>query len=175
MLKKRSLCSSDHEVTETSVQHQTHFLGSISCDDSELKIVATQGGLIVFKSDSGAGVTVISEATLNKIKPKPKFRLVNTNSWCTVEMRRTSCASIKHSQSGVTLQSNVTKTTGFRLLLRFTLATMLTFCIIIKKTGPSKILKLLTCRFHHLIDMLIEFRQSLILLTHLKCLNVPYP
>ena len=40
--------------------------------------MATQGGLIVFKSDSGAGVTVISEATLNKIKPKPKFRLVNT-------------------------------------------------------------------------------------------------
>ena len=43
-----------------------------------------------------------------------------------------------------------------------------------KKTGPSKILKLLTCRCHHLIDMLIEFSQSLILLTLLKCLNVPY-
>ena len=44
-----------------------------------------------------------------------------------------------------------------------------------KKTGPSKILKLLTCRCHHLIDMLIEFSQSLILVTHLKCLNVQYP
>ena len=29
-----------------------------------------------------------------------------------------------------------------------------------KKTGPLKILKLLTCRCHHLIDMLIEFSQS---------------
>ena len=37
-----------------------------------------------------------------------------------------------------------------------------------KKTGPSKILKLLTCRCHHLIDMLIEFSQSIILVTHLK-------
>ena len=36
-------------------------------------------------------------------------------------------------------------------------------------------MKLLTCRCHHLIDMLIEFSQSLILLTHLKCLNVLYP
>ena len=44
-----------------------------------------------------------------------------------------------------------------------------------KKTGPSKILKLLTCRCHHLIDMLIEFSQSLLLLTHLKCFNVPHP
>ena len=44
-----------------------------------------------------------------------------------------------------------------------------------KKTGPSKILKLLTCRCHHLIYMLVEFSQSLVLLTHLKCLNVPYP
>ena len=39
-----------------------------------------------------------------------------------------------------------------------------------KKTGPSKILKLLTCRNHHLIDMLIEFSQN-----HSKGLNVPYP
>ena len=44
-----------------------------------------------------------------------------------------------------------------------------------KKTGPSNILKLLACRCHHLIDMLIEFSQSLVLVTHLKCLNVPYP
>ena len=43
-----------------------------------------------------------------------------------------------------------------------------------KKTAPSKILKLLTCRYHHLIDTMIEFSQSLVLLTHLKCLNVPY-
>ena len=44
-----------------------------------------------------------------------------------------------------------------------------------KKTGPSKILKRLTCHCHHLIDMLIEFSQSLKFLIHLKCLNVPYP
>ena len=44
-----------------------------------------------------------------------------------------------------------------------------------KKTGPSKILKLLICCCHHLTDMLIEISQSLILVTHLKCLNVPYP
>ena len=42
-----------------------------------------------------------------------------------------------------------------------------------KKTGPSTILKL-TCHCHNLIDMLVEFSQSIILLTHLKCLNVPY-
>ena len=41
-----------------------------------------------------------------------------------------------------------------------------------KKMGPSK---LLTCRCHHLIDMLFEFSQSLVFLTLLKCLNVPYP
>ena len=35
-----------------------------------------------------------------------------------------------------------------------------------KKTGPSKILKLLTCRCHHLIEMLIEFSQRFLLLTH---------
>ena len=47
-----------------------------------------------------------------------------------------------------------------------------------KKTGPSKILKRLTCRYHlhgHGIDMVIEFSQSLVLVTHLKCLNVQYP
>ena len=44
-----------------------------------------------------------------------------------------------------------------------------------KKTGPSTILKRLTCRCHHLIGMVIEFSQNLTLLTHLKCLNVPYP
>ena len=44
-----------------------------------------------------------------------------------------------------------------------------------KKTGPSKIMKLLTCRCHHLIHMLIEFSQSLVLVTHLKYLNVPCP
>ena len=41
-----------------------------------------------------------------------------------------------------------------------------------KKMGPSKILKLLTCRCHHLID--IVSRQSLLLLTLQKYLNVPY-
>ena len=44
-----------------------------------------------------------------------------------------------------------------------------------KKKGPSHILKLNTCHCHLLTDMLIEFSQSLILLTNLKCLNVPYP
>ena len=44
-----------------------------------------------------------------------------------------------------------------------------------KKTGPSKILKLLSCRCHHLIDMLVEFCQNHIFLTLLKWLNVPYP
>ena len=44
-----------------------------------------------------------------------------------------------------------------------------------KKMGPSKILKFLTCCYHHLIDMLFEFSQSRILLTLLKCLNVPHP
>ena len=34
-----------------------------------------------------------------------------------------------------------------------------------KKTGPSKLLKLLTCRCYHLINMLIEFSQSLVLVT----------
>ena len=40
-----------------------------------------------------------------------------------------------------------------------------------KKTGPSKILKLLSCRCHHLIDMLVEFCQNHIFLTLLKRLN----
>ena len=44
-----------------------------------------------------------------------------------------------------------------------------------KKTRPSKIMKLLTCRWHHLIDMLVEFSQNHIFLTLLKCLKVPYP
>ena len=34
-----------------------------------------------------------------------------------------------------------------------------------KKTRPSKILKLLTCRCHHLIDMLVEFSKNHIFLT----------
>ena len=44
-----------------------------------------------------------------------------------------------------------------------------------KKTRPSKILKLRTCRCHHLIDTLVEFSKNHIFLTLLKCLNVPYP
>ena len=44
-----------------------------------------------------------------------------------------------------------------------------------KKMRPSKILKLLTCRCHHLIDMLVEFSKNHIFLSLLKCLNVPYP
>ena len=44
-----------------------------------------------------------------------------------------------------------------------------------KKTGPSTILKLLTCRCRHLIDILVEFSQNNIFLTLLKCLNLPYP
>ena len=42
-----------------------------------------------------------------------------------------------------------------------------------KKTGQPKILKLLYCRYHHLIDRLVEFSQNDIFLTLLKWLNVP--
>ena len=45
-----------------------------------------------------------------------------------------------------------------------------------KKTGHKKLrIFLYTCLCHRLIDMLIEFSQILVFLTHLKCLNVPYP
>ena len=44
-----------------------------------------------------------------------------------------------------------------------------------KNTGPSKIMKLLTCSGHHLVDMLVEFYQNYLFLTLLKWLNVPYP
>ena len=37
-----------------------------------------------------------------------------------------------------------------------------------KKTGPSQILKLLSCRCHHLIDMLVEFCQNHIFLFFLN-------
>ena len=50
---------------------------------------------------------------------------------------------------------------------------MLPFCMIIRKRDHKIILKL-TCRCHHLTDMLVEFNQSLVLLTLFKCLNVPY-
>ena len=38
--------------------------------------MAIQGGLVNFKLDSGANVTVIAEATLNQMKPKPKLKPV---------------------------------------------------------------------------------------------------
>ena len=41
-----------------------------------------------------------------------------------------------------------------------------------KKMGPSQILKLLTCLCHHLIDVLIEFNQSLIPPTFINAVNV---
>ena len=41
-----------------------------------------------------------------------------------------------------------------------------------KKTGPSKILKRLSCRCHYIFDMLVEFCQNHIFLTFLKWLNV---
>ena len=44
-----------------------------------------------------------------------------------------------------------------------------------KKTGPSKILKLLACRCQHLIDMLVEFCQNHIFLNLFKWLSMPYP
>ena len=45
-----------------------------------------------------------------------------------------------------------------------------------KKTGPYKILKLLTCRCHHLIDMLVEFcKKKSRISNSLKWLNLPYP
>ena len=71
------------EVTKTSIPHQTSFLGSISCGESEpawTKTVAIQRGLIDFKLDSGADITIISEATLNEMKPKPKLKPVYTKS-----------------------------------------------------------------------------------------------
>ena len=37
-----------------------------------------------------------------------------------------------------------------------------------KKTRPSNILKLLTCRCHHLFDMLVEFSKNDIFLTLLN-------
>ena len=58
---------------------------------------------------------------------------------------------------------------GFSILLRFPLTTMLTFCTIVRKWDHQK------CRCHHLVDTLVEFSQSLVFLTLLKCLNVPYP
>ena len=36
-------------------------------------------------------------------------------------------------------------------------------------------MKLLNCYCHHITDMLIEFSQSIVLLTYLKCINVQYP
>ena len=44
-----------------------------------------------------------------------------------------------------------------------------------KKTGRSTILKRLTCRCHHLIDMLVEFTKNHVFLILLKWLDVPYP
>ena len=53
---------------------------------------------------------------------------------------------------------------GFSLLLRFPLVTKLTFCII-RKRDHKKILKLISCRFHHLVDMLVEFCQNHLFVT----------
>ena len=44
-----------------------------------------------------------------------------------------------------------------------------------KKTEPSEIFKLLSCRCHHLIDMLVELCQNHIFLILLKWLNEPCP
>ena len=67
------------EVTENS-DHPTYFLGSISCDDSEpawRETVAIQGAWSTSNYiDSGADVTIIAEATLNQMKPKPKLKPV---------------------------------------------------------------------------------------------------
>ena len=43
------------------------------------------------------------------------------------------------------------------------------------KMLQSEILKLLSCRCYHLIDMFVEFYKNHIFLTLLKRLNVPYP
>ena len=40
--------------------------------------MAIQGGLVNFKLDSGVDVTIIAEATLNQMKPKPKLKSVYT-------------------------------------------------------------------------------------------------
>ena len=64
-----------YEVTEREVP--TLFLECLSYNDTYepawRKKILTQAGAIDFKLDSGADVTVISEATLNRLSPKPKF------------------------------------------------------------------------------------------------------
>lgn len=58
------------------------FLDSVSCSDAAepawRKTIMTQGGPIDFKLDSGADVTVISEATLKKLQPMPNLETVQT-------------------------------------------------------------------------------------------------
>ena len=56
-------------------------MGSVFCDDSEpawRETLAIQGGLVNFKLDSGADVTIIAVATLNQIKPQSKLKSVYT-------------------------------------------------------------------------------------------------
>ena len=69
-----------YEVTEREVP--TLFLECLSCNDTYepawRKKILTQAGAIDFKLDSGADVTVISEATLNRLSPKPKLRAAQT-------------------------------------------------------------------------------------------------
>ena len=109
------LTKSVREVTEKS-DHPTYFLGSVSCNDSEpawKETVAIQGGLVNFKLDSGADVTIRAEATLNQIKPKPKLKPVYTtlrvrvasSGWPASVLRAVRC-SINHQRSTAALQSN---------------------------------------------------------------------
>ena len=64
---------------------------------------------------------------------------------------------------------------GVRPTVTFPIGDHVNVLHIYKKTKSSTILKLLTCRCHHLIDVLVEFSQNDIFLTILKCLNVPFP
>ena len=66
------------------------------------------------------------------------------------------------SDSNPRLKGLTLEPSGLRLLLRFPLVIILHDY---KKTRPSKIMKLLICRCHYLLDTLVEFRQNHIFLT----------
>ena len=58
------------------------LLYCVCCSDATeaawRELILTQGGPIDFKLDLGGDVTVISEATLNKLNPMPKLEPVQT-------------------------------------------------------------------------------------------------
>ena len=70
----------EYDVTEREVP--TLFLECLSCSDSYepawRKKIRTQAGAIEFKLDSGADVTVVSEAILNRLSPKATLWAAHT-------------------------------------------------------------------------------------------------